>query len=259
MAAPVVEVAAGDVPGCREVWINRPDRMNALDVETLLSLDRIFAEWEDDADVRVAVVAGRGNRAFSVGADLAAMQDVQSGEEAARRARLGQAVLRRLWSSRVISIAAIQGYALGGGLELAMALDFRVAADTARLGQPEINLGLIPGFGGTQRLPRLIGESRALWMILSGEPISAADALAFGLVDAVVPADRVMEEARRRAAVLAAKPPAALAAAKRLVKAAPFYAGAEGLEAEAELFGQVAGSETARLRVRAFWQRRTRQ
>lgn len=254
-----VETEYTDIKGVAVVWINREKSLNALNRDVLMALDDAFRQLENQNENRVVVVSGRGERAFIAGADIEAIHAVKTGEEGRALAELGQRVFQRIAESRLISIAAINGYALGGGLELAMALDLRIAAEEARLGQPEINLGVIPGFGGTQRLPRLVGEGRALWMILSGEAIDARTALSYGLVDAVVPRTDLMQESLRRAGILSSKAPLALCGAKSLVRATNDLPLSHALEWEAERFGRLAVSRDGKEGTEAFLAKRSPQ
>lgn len=252
MSAVKIEPAG---PGVAVLWIDRPQALNALNEETLFGIKEAFEALEQDPGMRVVVLSGRG-KAFVAGADIAAIHDVKDEQEGTKLAQLGQTVFNHLAKSPLVVIAAINGYALGGGLELAMAADIRLAADSARLGQPEINLGIIPGFGGTQRLARLIGEGRSLWMILSGEPVDAQTAWQLGLVDAVVPLENLMAEALRRAEVLAKKAPLALKAGKAMVRRALDVPLDQGLLAESQAFGRLAASHDGREGTEAFLQKR---
>jgi enoyl-CoA hydratase/carnithine racemase len=237
------------------VTINRPKVLNALNSQTLDELRRLVLELKADASVRVMILTGAGEKAFVAGADITelAVQTPISGRE---HALTGQHVLDLIEHMGKPVIAAINGFALGGGCELAMACTLRLAADTARLGQPEINLGLIPGYAGTQRLSRLVGKGRAMELILGGAPIAAAEAERIGLVNRVVPAAELMAEARKLAAQLAKNAPIAM----RYIIAAinkglemPF---AEGCVFEATLFGLVASTEDMREGTSAFLEKR---
>src|SRR5215212_2683465 len=189
--------------------INRPTVLNALNAATIDELRRAMLEFKNDETVRAIVLTGAGAKSFVAGADIneLAVQTPTSGRE---HALAGQHVLDVIENLGKPVIAAINGFALGGGCELAMACTVRIAADTARLGQPEIALGLLPGYAGTQRLPRLVGKGRAMAMILAGTPIDADEALRIGLVTRVVPAADLMTEARALAAQLARNAPVAM-------------------------------------------------
>lgn len=243
-------------PGIALITIKREKALNALNKDVLDQLEQAIATVESEPQARVAIVQGQGERAFVAGADIAAIESLQGQDQALQFAGRGQAVFQRFSDSRIIFLAAINGYALGGGLELAMALDIRIACESARLGQPEINLGIIPGFGGTQRLARLIGPGRALLMIASGEPIKAAEAYAMGLVDVLVSADRLLEECVARARTLNQKPPLALAQAKRLIAGSRDWQLDQGLLEEREAFARLAVTEDGREGTRAFLQKR---
>jgi enoyl-CoA hydratase len=237
------------------VTINRPSVLNALSSRTLDELERTLVSLRDDEAVRVVVVTGAGEKAFIAGADIKelAEQTPTSGRGHAIR---GQEVFGLVETLGKPTIAAINGYALGGGCELAMACTLRVAADTAKLGQPEINLGLIPGYGGTQRLARLIGAGPALELLLTGQPISAQEALRLGLVNRVVPAAELMSEVGALANLLAGKPPVAMRYIIDAVNNGLQMSSAEGLRYEATLFGLVASTEDMREGTRAFLEKR---
>lgn len=238
------------------VTINRPDVLNALDGRTLDDLQRVFVDLAADADVRAVIVTGAGEKSFVAGADIKELagQTPTGGREHAQR---GQRVFSLIELMRKPVIAAINGYALGGGCELAMACTLRIAADTAKLGQPEINLGIIPGYGGTQRLARLVGKGRALELLLTGAMISADDAARMGLVNRVVPAASLQAEARRLAASLAGHAPIATGYIIDAVNAGLEMPLAEGLAYEATLFGLVASTDDMREGTAAFLGKRT--
>jgi len=242
--------------GIAVLRISREKALNALNSAVLDQLEEALNELEHRSDVRVVIVTGAGQRAFVAGADIEAIHHVADAISAELFAERGQQLFDRFSKSRLLFIAAINGYALGGGLELAMALDMRIAAETARLGQPEINLGIIPGFGGTQRLSRLIGSGRALWMICSGEPLGAQEAESMGLVDKVVASDALMEECLGRARILAEKAPLALARCKYLVVHSRDWSLSQGLDEEAKAFAQLAVSADGREGTKAFLEKR---
>lgn len=237
------------------VTINRPKVLNALNNQTLDELRRAILQLGRDADVRVVIITGAGDRAFIAGADineLAVLTPVSGREQALG----GQHVFDLIENLGKPVIAAINGYALGGGCELAMACTLRIAADTAKLGQPEVNLGILPGYGGTQRLPRLVGKGRALELMLLGTTIAAADAERIGLVNAVVPAADLMDRARALAASLAAQPPLAVRYILDAVNKGCDMPFADGCVHEATLFGLVAATEDMRDGTRAFLEKR---
>jgi len=242
--------------GVATLTLDRPGALNALDPTTLRALRATLRELDGDPDVRALVVTGAGERAFSAGADIAAMAAMKP-EEGVAFSRLGHETMAAVEMLGVPVIGALNGVALGGGLELALACDLLVAGERARLGQPEINLGLIPGFGGTQRLVRRVGLGRARELVYLGKPISAEEALRIGLVDRVVPGDRVRVEAAALAAELAGKPPVALRLAKRATAIAPDVDGATGCRYEVEAFGVAFATEDRVEGLEAFRGKRT--
>lgn len=250
-----VKVEVQPDQGVARLTITRPEALNALNRQVLDDLSEAVGALEDDPRVRVLVVTGAG-RAFVAGADIAEIAALAGGAAAEAFSRQGQGVFDRLAASRLVSIMAINGYALGGGLELALAGDLRLIAESARVGLPEIGLGIIPGFGGTQRLARLIGEGRALELVLTGRQIPAAEAWRLGLANQVVPDAELPASAERLAQELAAKAPQALAAAKRAVRGGLDHELATGLAGEAALFGRVAATADAREGTDAFLHKR---
>ena len=202
--------------GIATVTINRPAALNALNTETLRELEAAVTAMGGDPEVRVLIITGAGGKAFVAGADIAVMQgmDPAAARELAQQGHRVCGLIERLPKP---VIAAVNGYALGGGCELAMSCDIRIATDTAKFGQPEINLGIIPGFGGTQRLPRLVGRGRALELLFTGEMIDAREALRIGLVNRVVPPAELLDEARTLARKIAGKGLVALRLCKEAV------------------------------------------
>lgn len=239
----------------RVLTITRPAKLNALNRAALAELEATLDALARDASLRVLIVTGAGARAFVAGADIAEFEGFTP-DDAARYARLGQAVFDRVEAMPVPTIAAINGYALGGGCELALACTFRLLADTARLGLPETSLGLIPGFGGTQRLARAVGRERALELILTGRQVTAEEAVQFGLALRVVPAAELLDEAHALAAQLASRAPLALRYAREAVAEGLDRPLADGLALEARLFGLAAASADMREGVRAFLEKR---
>ncbi len=237
------------------VTVNRPKVLNALNRQTMGELDQAMRALGDDPDVRAIVLTGAGDKSFVAGADINELA-VLSPAEGQQHARRGQAVFAAIEDLGKPVIAAINGFALGGGCELAMACTLRIAADTARFGQPEINLGIIPGYAGSQRLPRLVGRGVALELLLSGEMIPAARAYEIGLVNKVVPAAELLGEAKKVASALAGKAPLAtryILAAVNRGSAMPF---AEAEFLEATLFGLVASTDDMKEGTRAFLDKR---
>jgi enoyl-CoA hydratase/carnithine racemase len=235
--------------------INRPQVLNALNRQTLDELRHAVVELTHDATVRAVIITGAGEKSFVAGADISELA-TQTPHDSRDYARRGQHVFDLIEHMGKPVIAAVNGFALGGGCELAMACTLRIAADTARFGQPEINLGLIPGFAGTQRLTRLVGRGHALDLLLSGRQIRADEALRIGLVNRVVPAADMMAEAHALAAALAAKAPIAL---RYILDAVNGGAGApadQGQILEAALFGLVASTDDMREGTAAFLDKR---
>src|SRR6266542_2230056 len=237
------------------VTINRPNVLNALDRLTIDSLRRAILDLKSDDSVRAIVLTGAGDRSFGAGADITelAVQTPTGGRE---HAVTGQHVFDVIENLGKPVIAAINGFALGGGCELAMACAVRIAADTAKIGQPEIALGLIPGYAGTQRLPRLIGKGRAMEMILTGTPVGAEEALRIGLVTRVVPAAELMAEARKLAAQLAKSAPIAMRYIISAINKGTEMPFAEACQYEATLFGLVASTDDMREGTAAFLEKR---
>jgi len=249
-------VSIADQDHIRRIRIERPDKLNALNRATLAALHEAFEAAARDPQVRVVVLTGAGPKAFVAGADIAEMTRL-SAVEGRDFSQFGQALMRRIERMPKPVIAMVNGFALGGGLELAMACHLRVAADTARLGQPEINLGLIPGFGGTQRLLRLAGRAATLELCLLGAPIDAARALALGIVHRVVAADALETETNKLAAQLATAAPLALRGILDTVHVGGECAMEEGLAYETAQFGLMFATEDMREGTRAFLERRS--
>jgi enoyl-CoA hydratase len=237
------------------ITINRPKVLNALNTQTVDELRRVMLDLKQDEGVRAIILTGAGEKAFVAGADIneLAVQTPASGRE---HALAGQHVLDVIENLGKPVIAAINGFALGGGCELAMACTLRIAADTARLGQPEITLGLLPGYAGTQRLPRLVGKGTAMEMILTGAPIAAEEAQRIGLVNRVVPAAELMAEARALAARLATSAPIAMRYIINAVNKGVEMGFAEACQYEATLFGLVASTDDMREGTKAFLEKR---
>lgn len=239
-----------------KVTLNRPQVLNALNSTVFNELEQSFMKLVGDEAVRVILLTGAGEKAFAAGADIGeiARLDVATGEAKARR---GQEVLRMIETCGKPVIACINGFALGGGCELAMACTIRLASETARMGQPEVKLGLIPGYGGSQRLPRLVGKSMALKLLLTGEMVSATEALGIGLVDEVVPAGRLMERAEELAKMIVGMAPLAVAGCMEAVRWGSELSLVAGTDVEAEIFGRLCGTEDKAEGTKAFLEKRT--
>lgn len=237
------------------VTVNRPKVLNALNMATLDELRRAVLALKHDPSVRCVVITGAGEKSFVAGADIneLAVQTPTGGREHSLR---GQHVFDLIENMGKPVIAAINGYALGGGCELAMACTLRIAADTAKLGQPEINLGIIPGYAGTQRLARLVGRGRALEWLLTGDQITAQEAYRLGLVNRVVAAADVMAESRKLATTLATKAPIAARYIIEAVNKGLQMTFADGQVFEATLFGLVASTDDMREGTSAFLEKR---
>ncbi len=241
------------------VTLNHPP-VNALSRGVLEELDACMDALAADAQIKALVITGAGERAFAAGADLKVFAQVETTQEALATVdayiKLGQDVLLKLDMLAIPTIAAINGICLGGGMELALACDIRYAADDAVLGQPEINLGVIPGWGGTQRLPRVVGHSHALELILTGEGIPATQALQIGLVSKVVPATQVLNEAQKLASSIAARGRIATTAALRAISEGSRLPLADGLALERQQFAVTMQTADAREGLAAFLQKR---
>jgi enoyl-CoA hydratase len=241
--------------GVAVLTVNRPDALNAFDVDTLTALRDELRELAEDAEVRVVVLTGAGDRAFAAGADIKHMSELDV-DEAKEWGALGHEVGRLLETMPKPTIAAVNGFALGGGCELALACDFRYASSNAKLGQPEVNLGIIPGWGGTQRLPRVVGLGVAKELILTGRVVDADEALRIGLVNAVHEPGELLAKTMEVAQALAAKGLLSLAAAKDALNRS--LAGNHGanLEREADDFGELFSTEDAKEGMTAFVDKR---
>jgi enoyl-CoA hydratase len=237
------------------VGLNRPEKLNALTRRALAELREVFERIEREQNVRAVILTGTGQRAFSAGTDIGelSMMDV---EEARLAAQSGQDVCGLIESCGVPVIAAVNGLAAGGGCELALACHIRIASETARFSLPETKLGVIPAYGGTQRLARVVGSNRALEMMLTGAEVTAAEALRFGLVNRVVAHTQLLSEAESLAREIASLAPLAIRACLEAVTRGLRLPLAEGLELEAELFSRLFATEDMREGTRAFLEKR---
>ena len=240
------------------VTVNRPKVLNALNTPTWKDLRVAFENARDDATVRGVILTGAGNKAFIAGADISELAHATA-LEAEQSSRFGQAVLDLIENLGKPVIAAVNGFALGGGCETAMACTIRIAVETAKLGQPEVTLGLVPGGGGTQRLPRLVGKGRALQLILSGEMISAQEAYRIGLVNEIVPAADLVTRAEALLSTSAANAPIAVKFALEAANKGLETSQVEGLLLEASYFGLCAATEDKKEGTTAFLEKRTPQ
>jgi enoyl-CoA hydratase len=238
--------------------INRPEKLNALNREVLGQLGRQLETVLSDDAVRVVILTGAGDKAFVAGADIAEMSPLTP-RQAMDFSRLGQSIATTIDRFNKPVIAAVNGFALGGGCELALSCHIRLASAQAQFGQPEVGLGLIPGFGGTQRLARIIGEARALELIASGRRIDAATALSYGLVNAIATEKSVLQQAEELARSIAAQSPVAVRLAVEAVRAGLSMPLSEALEFEAALFGLTFSSADMREGTRAFLEKRKPQ
>ena len=241
--------------GLAFLTINRPDKLNALNDQVVGELHQAALALKSDPAVRGVILTGAGPKAFIAGADIGdlARQGVMDGRQ---RALSGQATLRAFETMGKPVLAAVNGFALGGGCELAMACHIRIASENARFGQPEVNLGITPGYGGTQRLPRLVGKGNALYLLLTGEHVPAAEALRMGLVSKVVPQDQLMAEAEKLMRTIVSKGPVAVALTMEAVDRGFETSLEEGLRIEADAFGVVASTGDMKEGLSAFLEKR---
>jgi enoyl-CoA hydratase len=217
------------------ITVNRPDKMNALNKDVMTDLDTAVNEIETNKDIKAAIITGAGTKAFVAGADIGEFIGLNK-EEGQALAKKGQDIFLRIENCPKPIIAAVNGFALGGGCELAMACHFRIGSDNAKFGQPEVNLGLIPGYGGTQRLVQLIGKGRALELLMTGSMIDASIALEYGLVNHVVPQDDLLPKAKMILEQIIAKAPLAIAKCINAVNAV--FSNDNGYEIELKSFGE---------------------
>jgi enoyl-CoA hydratase len=237
------------------ITLNRPDKLNALNITVMTDLDRVLSELADDASVRVAILTGAGEKAFAAGADIAEMAEMSTWR-AKVFSDLGHRALARMEAAPFPIVAAVNGFALGGGCEVALACDFIYASDKAKFGQPEVNLGVIPGFGGTQRLARRVGIGRARELCFTGDVIGAEEARRIGLVNAVVPHAELMTKVREVATKISSKGPLAIAQCKRVLLRGADVPLATASELEAQAFGALFGTRDQREGMAAFREKR---
>ncbi len=236
------------------ITVNRPDKLNALNDAVMDELRTAIAEARRRSDVGAVLLTGAG-RAFVAGADIGELAD-QTAMEGKARAERGQRVFRRFETSPKPTLAAVNGFALGGGCELAMACHMRIASDTAKFGQPEVKLGIVPGFGGSQRLPRLVGKGRALQLLLTGEVIDAAEAYRIGLVNRVVPAGELLAAARAMLTTILAQGPLAVAHCIEAVERGLDMGLDDAIALEASYFGMLSATQDKAEGMRAFLEKR---
>ena len=236
------------------ITINRPDKLNAINSQVMTDINDAVQEVYDNHDIRSAIIMGAGPKAFVAGADISEFSglSVEAGKAVAQK---GIDTFFKIENSPKPIIAAVNGFALGGGCELAMACHFRIAGDNAKFGQPEVNLGLIPGYGGTQRLVQLIGKGRAIEMLISGNMIDAATALQYGLVNAVVPADELLDKVKSILAVINTKAPLAIAKCIEAANAV-FNETKNGYDIELQGFADCFGTEDLKEGSAAFLEKR---
>lgn len=241
--------------GIAYVTINRPKVLNALNDKVISELEQVFTTIKEDDQVKAVILTGAGEKAFVAGADITQLVDLNTlqGKDFARK---GQEVFCLIENLGKPVIAAINGFALGGGCELAMACTLRIASTNAKLGQPEVNLGIIPGYGGTQRLPRLVGKGRAMELLITGRMVDAQEAYQMGLVNKVVEPEKLMEEAEKLAKTIMSKGPVAIKLAIEAVNRGLEVSLEEGLRIEADLFGLSCSTKDKVEGTKAFLEKR---
>lgn len=241
--------------GIFTVTVNRPDKMNALNKDVMNDLNAVINEIESNTEIKAAIITGAGQKAFVAGADISEFVGL-SKEEGMALAKQGQNIFFKIENCSKPIVAAVNGFALGGGCELAMACHFRVASDNAKFGQPEVNLGLIPGYGGTQRLTQLIGKGRSMELLMTGNMIDASIALEYGLVNHVVPQDDLLQKAKMILEQIIIKAP--LAVGKCITAANAAYS-ANGYITEVDAFGECFQTEDMKEGTSAFLEKRKPQ
>ncbi len=239
--------------GLMVVTINRADKLNALNKDVMSDLDTLINEIESNSQIKAVIITGAGQKAFVAGADISEFMGLNN-EEGKALAKKGQDIFHRIENCKKPIVAAVNGFALGGGCELAMACHFRIASDNAKFGQPEVNLGLIPGYGGTQRLVQLIGKGRALELLMTGNIIDASIALDYGLVNHVVPNDDLLPKAKMILELIISKAP--LAVAKCITAANSVFNNRNGYEVELKCFGECFSTNDMKEGTTAFLEKR---
>jgi len=234
------------------VTINRPEKLNALNKTVLAELEKAIDEVYNDNNIRAVIITGAGEKAFVAGADIAEFTEVKD-NEGEMLAKKGQDIFFKIENSPKPVIAAVNGFALGGGCELAMACHFRIASSNAKFGQPEVNLGLIPGYGGTQRLTLLVGKGKAMELMMTGNMIGADEALKLGLVNYVESPENLLNKVKEILSVILTKSPLAIS---KVIEAVNFFFNKDGFEKEAQLFGEVFSSNDKREGTAAFLEKR---
>ncbi len=234
------------------IIINRPDKLNALNKTVLSELDDAIQKIYDDENIKATIITGEGEKAFVAGADIAEFTEVGD-DSGATLAKTGQDIFFKIENCPKPIIAAVNGFALGGGCELAMACHFRLASDNAKFGQPEVNLGIIPGYGGTQRLPMLVGKGKAMELIMTGSMIDAGEAKVLGLVNYVTSPENLLEKTKEILTVILTKSPVAIA---KVIAAVNACNGKNGFEEEIKLFGEVFTSDDKKEGMQAFIEKR---
>lgn len=235
------------------ITLNRPDKMNALNKDVMTNLNTVLNEVESNQEIKATILTGAGQKAFVAGADISEFVGL-SNEEGKALAKTGQDIFSRIENCTKPIVAAVNGFALGGGCELAMACHFRLASENAKFGQPEVNLGLIPGYGGTQRLVQLIGKGRALELLMTGNMIDASIALEYGLVNHVVPQDDLLPKAKMILEQIISKAP--LAIGKCITAANAVFSNENGYEVELKSFGECFSTNDMKEGTAAFLEKR---
>jgi len=237
------------------ITLNRPDKLNALNNQMFSDLDLAFRTIEEDRDVQALILTGIGEKAFAAGADIKELHDCDD-RSGKLFSEYGSYVMKRLSELRIPTIAAVNGFALGGGCELTMACHIRFASENAKMGQPEVNLGIIPGYGGTQRLPAIVGKAKAMELILTGNMVDAKEALRIGLVNAVYQQSDLLQKTEDFVKVILSKGPLAVSAAIDCIETSERLSPSDGLAYESRMFGKTCGTEDFKEGTQAFLEKR---